>query len=261
MKVIGVYNIKGGVGKTAAAVNLAYLSAAEGFRTLLWDLDPQAAATYYFRIKPEVKGGTKGLLRGKRGLDAAVKGTDFERLDLLPAEFSFRNMDLLLEDQKGPTKRLMRLLRPQSVSYDQCFLDCPPSISLVSENIFRAADLLLVPLIPTTLSARTLHQLVDFLEGHARHRDLKVLPFFSMVDRRKRLHRELMERLPESLPGFLSTSIPYASEVERMGVHRMPLMAYAPSNPAADAYRALWGEVRAALEGAAADNLGLLGEG
>jgi cellulose biosynthesis protein BcsQ len=258
MKVIGVYNIKGGVGNTASAVNLAYLSAAEGFRTLLWDLDPQAAATYYFRVKPEVKGGTKGLLRRKRGLDSAVKGTDFEGLDLLPAEFSFRNMDLLLEDEKGPTKRLMRLLRPQSVCYDHCFLDCPPSISLVSENVFRAADLLLVPMIPTTLSARTLHQLLDFLDGHARHRDLKVLPFFSMVDRRKRLHRELMERLPERYPGILSTAIPYASEVERMGIHRMPLIAYAPSSPVADAYRALWTEVRAALADTAAGRADLL---
>ncbi len=247
MRVIGVYNIKGGVGKTAAAVNLAYLSAAAGYRTLLWDLDPQAAATYYFRIKAEVPGGGKALLRGKRGLDASVKGTDFDRLDLLPAEFSLRNLDLLLEEQKGPTKRLLRLLRPQSVSYDHCLLDCPPSISLVSENVFRAADLLLVPLIPTTLSARTLDQLLDFLGGHRRHRDLKVLPFFSMVDRRKRLHRELMERLPELYPGFLSTSVPYTSEVERMGIHRMPIIAYAPSNPAADAYRALWSEVLVAL--------------
>ncbi len=248
MKVIGLYNIKGGVGKTAAAVNLAYLSATEGFRSLLWDLDPQAAATYYFRVKPQIKGGTKGLLSAKRKLDAAVKGTDFDGLDLLPAEFSFRNMDLLLEDEKGPTKRLMRLLRPQSISYDHCFLDCPPSISLVSENVFRAADVLLVPTIPTTLSARTLQQLLDFLDGHATHQGLKVLPFFSMVDRRKRLHRELMEELPERHPGFLRTCIPYASEVERMGVHRMPLLAYAPSSPAADAYRALWVEIQDVLK-------------
>jgi cellulose biosynthesis protein BcsQ len=255
LRVIGVYNIKGGVGKTAAAVNLAYLSAVGGYRTLLWDLDPQAAATYYFRVKAQVAGGGKALLRRKRGLDASIKGTDFERLDLLPAEFSLRNMDLLLEEQKGPTKRLLRLLRPQSATYDHCLLDCPPSISLVSENVFRAADLLLVPLIPTTLSARTLDQLLDFLQGHARHRRLKVLPFFSMVDRRKRLHRELIEGLPERYPGFLRASIPYTSEVERMGIHRMPLIAYAPSNAAAEAYRTLWSEVMAALDegGAAAD--------
>ncbi|MEA3274879.1 MAG: AAA family ATPase [Pseudomonadota bacterium] len=247
MRIIGVYNIKGGVGKTATAINVAYLAAGEGNRTLVWDLDPQAAATYYFRVKPKVKGGGKALVRGKRELDSVVKGTDFENLDLLPADFSFRNMDLVLEDAKKPTKQLTRLLKPLSEEYDYIFLDCPPSISLVSENIFRAADALLVPMIPTTLSERTLHQLLDFLDGHASLSELRVMPFFSMVDRRKRLHTDLVQQLPESYPSMLATSIPYASEIERMGLHRMPLPAYAPSNRAAGAYRALWEEVKAVL--------------
>jgi cellulose biosynthesis protein BcsQ len=247
LKIIGVYNIKGGVGKTATAINTAYLAAEEGNRTLVWDLDPQAAATYYFRVKPKVKGGSKALVRSKRELDSVVKGTDFENLDLLPSDFSFRNMDLVLEDAKKPTKQLSRLLKPLSDEYDYIFLDCPPSISLVSENIFRASDAILVPMIPTTLSARTLHQLMDFLDGHGRLEELRVKPFFSMVDRRKRLHLDLMERLPEQYPNILDTYIPYASDVERMGVHRMPLIAYAPTNFAAKAYRALWEELKTGL--------------
>jgi cellulose biosynthesis protein BcsQ len=247
MRIVGSYNIKGGVGKTAAAVNLAYSAAREGKRTLIWDLDPQGAATYYFRVKPKVKGGSKALVRGKRELNDLVKGTDFENLDLLPADFSYRNMDLVLEDNKKPTKRLLRLLRPLSEEYDLVFLDCPPSISLVSENVFRAVDVLLVPMIPTTLSARTLDQLTEFIHGHGGLGDVVVMPFFSMVDRRKRLHRDLMERLPREHPGMLATSIPYASEVERMGLHRMPVAVYAPSNPAAVAYNALWEEIRRAL--------------
>jgi cellulose biosynthesis protein BcsQ len=246
MRIIGSYNIKGGVGKTATAVNLAYVAARGGKRTLIWDLDPQGAASYYFRIKPKVKGGGKGLVKGKRELESLVKGTDFELLDLLPADFSYRNMDLVLEDNKKPTKQLLRLLRPLSEEYDYIFLDCPPSISLVSENIFRAADVLLVPLIPTTLSARTMDQLMEFLGGHSVLSELNVMPFFSMVDRRKRLHRDLVEQLPESYPGMLSTSIPYAADVEKMGIHRMPLAAYAPSTPAATAYDALWEEINGA---------------
>ena len=113
------------------------------------------------RVKPKVKGGASPWSSGRRGLEEVVKGTDFEGLDLLPAEFSMRNMDLMLEDQKGPTKRLLRLLRPQSDSWDRVVLDCPPSISLVSENVFRAADALLVPMVPTTLFARTLELLLD----------------------------------------------------------------------------------------------------
>jgi cellulose biosynthesis protein BcsQ len=96
VKIFATYNIKGGVGKTTAAVNLAYLSAADGCRTLLWDLDPQGAASFLFRIKPRVKGGGKALIRGTKALDDAIKGTDFDHLDLLPADFTYRNMDLLL---------------------------------------------------------------------------------------------------------------------------------------------------------------------
>jgi len=248
VKVVGIYSIKGGVGKTATAVNLAYLAAAAGQRTLVWDLDPQGAASYYFRIKPKVKGGGRGLLRGKRGADDAIKGTDFEGLDLLPADFSYRNMDILLEGaKKKPVDQLKRLLKPFVKEYDLVLFDCPPSISLMSENIFRAADALLVPLIPSTLSARTLAQLQDFLKTEDGFGALKVLPFFSMVDAARPLHTETMARLSAEYPEMLPAAIPLAPEVERMGLHRMPLPAYAPSNAAAGAYRALWDEVATAL--------------
>ncbi|MCO5762907.1 MAG: ParA family protein [Gammaproteobacteria bacterium] len=248
MKIIASYNIKGGVGKTATAVNLAYLSAREGNRTLIWDLDPQGAATYYFRVKPKIRGGTRALVSGHRDLDDLVKGTDFESLDLLPADFSYRNMDLVLEENKRPTKQLQKLLAPMGIAYDYVFLDCPPSISLVSENVFRASHVLLVPMIPTTLSARTLDQLQEFLEGHDGLGKVNLMPFFSMVDRRKHLHVHLMETLPESFPTFLKASIPYASDVERMGLNRMPLPAYTPpSNPVTRAYEALWTEIKEGL--------------
>jgi cellulose biosynthesis protein BcsQ len=248
--IIGVYNIKGGVGKTATAVNLAYLAAQQGYRTLIWDLDPQAAATFYFRIKPKIKGGGKKLIAGKRELDAAVKATDFDNLDMLPADFSYRKMDLRLETASKPTKQLLRLLRPLSYAYDYVFLDCPPSISLVSENIFRAAEGLLLPLIPTTLSLRTYQQLLDFLEGH-RITGLQLMPFFSMVDRRKRMHLDVMRELPDRRGELLDARIPYASDVEKMGIHRLPVEAFAPHSLAAGAYRALWGDVQERLRSGA----------
>jgi chromosome partitioning protein len=247
MNIVGVYNIKGGVGKTATAVNLAYVAAQEGRRTLIWDLDPQAAATFYFRVRPKVKGGGRALINGKQELDGIVKGTDFDNLDLLPADFSYRNLDLMLECERKPTKQLLRLLRPLSREYDLVFLDCPPSISLVSENIFRAADLLLVPVIPITLSVRTLEQLQGFLHRHHDRVQPRVAPFFSMSDRRKGLHREVMEELPQRFPGMLAQAIPYLSEVERMGVQRAPIGWFAPASRAAGAYRVLWEEVKQAL--------------
>ncbi len=244
-RVLATYNIKGGVGKTSAAVNLAYLAALGGARTLLWDLDPQGASTYLLRVKPKIRGGGRRLVWGKSDLDALIKGTDFERLDLLPADFSYRHMDLALDATKRPTRRLARLLAPLAGDYDYVFLDCPPSISLVSESVFEAADALLVPLIPATLSSRTFEQLRTVVPGGP-----QVLAFFSMVDGRKRLHREVMEGLAEN-PAVLRTFIPAASDVERMGPHRAPIAQFAPRGRAALAYKALWAEVGERLEGAA----------
>ena len=241
-RVLATYNIKGGVGKTSAAVNLAYLAARDGARVLLWDLDPQGASTYLFRIKPKVKGGGRKLVRGKTDVDALIKGTDHNRLDLLPADFSYRHMDLALDGTKRPTRRLARVLAPLRDEYDYVFLDCPPSISLVSESVFEAADALLVPLIPATLSSRTYEQLEDLVEGGP-----QVLAFFSMVDGRKRLHREVMERLAGEHDTVLEAFIPAAADVERMGLRRTVIAEFAPRSRAAQAYEALWDEVRTRL--------------
>jgi chromosome partitioning protein len=242
--VLATYNIKGGVGKTSAAANLAYLAALGGARTLLWDLDPQGASTYLFRIKPKVKGGAEKLVRGKRHIGPLIKGTDFERLDLLPADFSYRHMDLVLGAAKKPTRWLGRVLAPVLGEYDYIFLDCPPSISLVSESVFEASDALLVPLIPATLSSRTFDQLRRVVDDSARAP--RVLGFFSMVDARKRMHREVMDSLSSEY-GVLSTAIPNTSDVERMGLYRTVVDRYAPRRPAARAYRALWQEIRQEL--------------
>ena len=243
MKIFATYNIKGGVGKTATAVNLGYLAARDGFRVLLWDLDPQGAASFLFRVKPRVKGGGKALIQGSRPIDGAIKGTDFENLDLLPADFTYRNLDLLLDAAKQPARKLASLLRPLKADYDAVFLDCPPSISLLSESVLHAADLLLVPLIPTTLSVRTLEQLTGFIDGFDGHKP-RVLAFFSMIDRRKRLHREISEQLPTQRPDVAATAIPALSLIEQMAVHRAPVAAFAPRSAAARQYAQLWQEIR-----------------
>jgi chromosome partitioning protein len=253
MRIYATYNIKGGVGKTTTAVNLAYLASAEtGLRTVLWDLDPQGAASFMFRVKPRVKGGGEALIRGRRPLDNAIKGTDFDNLDLIPADFTYRNMDLLLDstgsggsDAPGgkPARKLGKLLAPLAAEYDAVFLDCPPSISLVSENILHAADVIVVPLIPTTLSVRTLDQLTQFVAGFNGHRP-DVVAFFSMVDRRKTLHRDITEHLGTERPEVAATAIPALSVIEKMSVERAPVTVFAPRSSAARAYRSLWTEIR-----------------
>ncbi|MGH3252854.1 MAG: ParA family protein [Trebonia sp.] len=252
MLIYATYNIKGGVGKTTTAVNLAYLAAEAGLRTVLWDLDPHGAASFMFRVKPKVKGGGKALISGKRPLDDAIKGTDFDNLDLIPVDFTYRNMDLLLDvgdaspggEAPGgkPARKLSKLLAPLAGEYDAVFLDCPPSVSLVSENVLHAADVIVVPLIPTTLSVRTLEQLSDFVDEFKGHHP-EVLAFFSMVDRRKKLHREITEKLASERYEVARTAIPALSVIETMSVERAPVMVFASASAAAKAYRALWAEL------------------
>jgi chromosome partitioning protein len=246
VKIIATYNIKGGVGKTATAVNIAYLAAQDGYEVLLWDLDPQSAASFLFRVRPRVKGGGKALIAGKRPIDNAIKATDFDNLDLLPADFTYRNLDLHLDSQNKPGTRLRSLLAPLRREYDLVVLDCPPSISLLSENVLHAADLLLVPLIPTTLSVRTLEQLTSFIADFDGRRP-RILAFFSMIDRRKRLHREIAQELPAGRDDVARTVIPAASAIERMSVERAPVAASAPRSQAARYYRELWQEAQARI--------------
>jgi chromosome partitioning protein len=243
MKILATYNIKGGVGKTATAVNMGYLAARDGYRVLLWDLDPQGAASFLFRIRPRVKGGGKALIKGTRPVEDAIKGTDFDGLDLLPADFTYRNLDLVLDSAKKPARRLASLLAPLRAEYDVIILDCPPSISLLSESVLHAADLLLVPLIPTTLSVRTLDQLTEFVGDFAGHRP-QILAFFSMIDRRKRLHLEIARALPQERSEFAETVIPALSLIERMSVERAPVTAFSPRSMAARSYADLWREAR-----------------
>jgi cellulose biosynthesis protein BcsQ len=241
MKVIALYNIKGGVGKTATCVNLAYCCATSGLKTLLWDLDSQGAASYYFNVKPEVKGGTKKLFK-TRSVGDLVKETDIENLDLLPADFSYRHMDLFLDSEKKPKKQMSEFLSRFEDDYDVLFLDCPPSFSLVSENIFNSSDVMLVPLIPTTLSLRTHDQILSYVNEHKKL-TLKVMPFFSMVDRRKKLHIETMESAQKEIKGVLQTYIPYLSIIELMGVKRAPVGVFAPTSSAALLFNDLWKEI------------------
>jgi cellulose biosynthesis protein BcsQ len=247
-KVVALYNIKGGVGKTSAAVNLAWTAAEQGARVLLWDLDPQGAASFLLRIRPKVRGGGAKLVRGKSDPAALLKGSDHERLDLLPADFSYRNMDLVLDATKRPTRGLQRVIAPLAADYDYVFLDCPPAISLASESIFAAADVLLVPLLPTPLSLRMFDQLKRFVADEVPKPRPRILAFFSMADGRKTLHREIVEQLQVSDGAIvLASAIPAASDVERMALKRQPLAGFAPRGRAAKAYGALWDELQTRL--------------
>lgn len=245
MKILAVYNIKGGVGKTTTAVNLAYLSARQKRRTLIWDLDPQGASSFYFRVKPRIRSSLKKVINSGYDLSDSIKATDYDHLDLLPADFSYRKIDVVFDQQKKRTAQLIRLLRPLADDYDLVILDCPPSLSLISDNIFKATDVLLVPVIPTTLSVNTLQQLLRHARQEKHHFEINA--FFSMADRRKSMHQDIIRSLPDVHKEMMDIVIPYNSAVEKMGTYRAPLATYAYRSPAAAAYEDLWQKVSRSL--------------
>lgn len=241
MIVTALFNLKGGVGKTASCVNFAYLAAKEGYKTLLWDIDPQGSTSFYLKTKPKTHPGIKKLISKDADLESVILATDYENLDIIPADNSSRSHDIMVEEMKGNKNRLKNVLKQFDGEYDFVFIDCPPGFSALSENIFSAADIVLMPIIPTTLSVRTYNMVKDYF----REKELdsnKMMCFFTMTDLRKNMHNEIMEQLYKDKK-FFENYIPYLSDVEKMGIHRQPIEVFARSSYAAQCYRELWTEI------------------
>ncbi len=242
MKILSSYSIKGGVGKTALAVNLAFAFREAGHRTLLIDLDPQGAASFYFRVDSAEKFRMRDSQSLADGLRRNIRESDFHGLDIIPSNLGYRHFDILLDGMAKRRRQLRKVLEEFKPDYDVILMDCPPNITLLSENVFRASDAILVPVIPTVLSQRTLEQLTSFFQDEDLPGEM-LRPFFSMVQKRNKMHRETMDELPAYHPGFLNTVIPFSADVEKMGIHRKPLLAYSHACEAAKAYRALCDEI------------------
>lgn len=241
MKILAIYSGKGGVGKTATAVNLSSVIAESGSRVLLCDMDSQGAASYYFRIQPKKKYNSSKLLEGK--FDKYIQKTEFAGLDLLPAHFSFRNLDLALSriSEEGRTNALLGVFRPLQPAYDYLVLDCPPTLTILGENIIEAADLVVTPVIPTTLSVLALQRLLKLFKKKSVS-SKKIAAFFSMVEKRKTMHSLVQQELADN-PLFLVNRIPFMAEIEKMGLFRNPVGSDGKASPAAEQYKRLWQEI------------------
>ncbi len=240
MRTIAVYSLKGGVGKSTFAVNLAWASAViSARRTLIWDLDPQGAATFMLAPEEEAKDAARAMFAKQVDPLDLICHTATPRLNLLAADSSLHGLERLLFEL-GKKKRLTRLLERLERAYDRAILDCPPGLTETAEQVLNAAEILIVPVVPSPLARRSLDELVTtLLKRGGKHP--AILPVFSMVDRRRKLHAAALEAHPDW------PVVGYSSIVEQMGARRMPLGAYAPLCPQAAQFSAIWAAVERRL--------------
>nr|MBF0221934.1 AAA family ATPase [Desulfobulbaceae bacterium] len=244
MAVLAFYHMKGGVGKTTTAVNVAAVAAQRGEKTLLWDLDPQGAAGYLLNVSPHSEIKLKKLLKGKlKDIAKHIQSTDSEFLDLLPADLAMRHMDIALSDSKKSAEKLAKVVRELSEHYQHIIFDCPPSISSLIDTIVDIVDAVIMPLIPAPLSLLTLDHFRSHL-ANGKQAALQIIPFYSMVDLRKTIHQNIVE---EGKTFACRTFIPYRASVEKMTLTRLPLPFSEPHSRMTEIYIALWEEIQARL--------------
>ena len=238
---IAIYSVKGGVGKTTFAANLAWCSAVtHGRKTLLWDLDAAGGSAFLYGLEANGRRAAEDVFTRDRTPSELIQATDFAGLELLPADESIRALDAQLV-RIGKRRRLPKLVQELSANYERILLDCPPVMNELSAQVVRAADLVIVPLPPSPLSSRALDLVVrEIAQSSKRHPP--ILPVLSMVDPRRALHRQACEANP-TWP-----IIPYASAVEQCAVRQRPVGALAPRSSAAEAFARLYRAIEAKLE-------------
>jgi chromosome partitioning protein len=240
---IAIANQKGGVGKTTTAINIATAMAATGWRTLLVDLDPQGNASTGLGVASADRTRTTyDLLIEGASAEECTFPTAIPNLDIIPSTVDLSGAELELVAEEGRATRLREALAGHT-GHEVCFIDCPPSLGLLTLNALTAADTLMVPLQCEFFALEGLSQLlqtVERVQGRF-NADLGIVGIvLTMFDRRNRLTDQVADDVRECLGNLVFEAvIPRNVRLSEAPSHGMPALVYDHSCAGSRAYMAL----------------------